>query len=52
LAASPCGIVDGEGATLAGDEFRGAEIDELDYTIVVEEDVCIELARGKNEEME
>jgi hypothetical protein len=31
--------VGSEGATLAGDEFGGAEIDVFDYTVVVEEDV-------------
>jgi hypothetical protein len=29
----------GKGSALAGDEFGGAEVDELDDTIVVKEDV-------------
>jgi hypothetical protein len=33
-------VVYGEGSTLAGDDFCGAKVDELDDTIVVEEDVC------------
>jgi hypothetical protein len=33
------GIVDGKGPTLAGDELGSTEIDKLDDTIVVKEDV-------------
>jgi hypothetical protein len=33
-------VVDSEGPTLACDEFSGAKINELDYTVMVEEDIC------------
>jgi hypothetical protein len=48
LAALTCGVMfSGEGPTLAGDELCGAKVDEFDDSVMVEEDICISLAKGK-----
>lgn len=39
LFTATCSIVDSKGPTLAGYKLGGTEIDELDDTVVVEEDI-------------
>lgn len=48
-----CGVVfGGEGPTLASDDFCGAEVDKLDYTVVVEENIWVALVRGLRHNIE